>query len=170
MRKEGGKELANCSGGPATQHRHRASGTSVGLGHPRLPLRDRGHPRRQRRAGMEKQSNAERRAAGGSRRNRRATPELINQSEGERQGAINAAQGQAESMRLKATSEEKRTRSRPSPRPKPPRRGWRQSDGRRLGRSPGRERGGRQGRDGQTADKYVSELAEMAKQRTCHRA
>jgi len=63
------------------------------------------HVDRGTREAMEKQSNAERLRRAEVLESEGYRQRLINQSEGDRQSAINSAQGEAESIRLKATAE-----------------------------------------------------------------
>merc|ERR1719420_686444 len=91
------------------------------------------HVDRSTREAMERQSNAERLRRAEVLESEGYREKLINQSEGERQGAINQAQGEAESIRLRATA------------------------------SAVAEPGGHEAMVQRLAEKYVGELAEMAK-------
>merc|ERR1712091_89397 len=84
---------------------------------------------------------------------------------GERQGAINAAQGQAESMRLKATAEADQIKAIAEAQAASTRMAAEATaDGLRAIAEAVSEEGGKDAMVQRLADKYVSELAEMAKQ------
>ena len=123
------------------------------------------HVDRGTREAMEKQSNAERLRRAEVLESEGYRQKLINQSEGERQGAINAAQGQAESMRLKATAEADQIKAIAEAQAASTRMAAEATaDGLRAIAGAVSEEGGKDAMVQRLADKYVSELAEMAKQ------
>ena len=123
------------------------------------------HVDRGTREAMEKQSNAERLRRAEVLESEGYRQKLINQSEGERQGAINAAQGQAESMRLKATAEADQIKAIAEAQAASTRMAAEATaDGLRAIAQAVSEEGGKDAMVQRLADKYVSELAEMAKQ------
>jgi len=123
------------------------------------------HVDRGTREAMEKQSNAERLRRAEVLESEGYRQKLINQSEGERQGAINAAQGQAESMRLKATAEADQIKAIAEAQAASTRMAAEATaDGLRAIAEAVSEEGGKDAMVQRLADKYVSELAEMAKQ------
>jgi len=122
------------------------------------------HVDRGTRESMERQSNAERLRRAEVLESEGYRQRLINQSEGDRQSAINQAQGEAESIRLKAVAEAEsvtllaqaeaeRTRLHASA----------TADGLRQVALALESDGGQQAMVQRLAERYVSELAEMAK-------
>merc|ERR1719247_892892 len=123
------------------------------------------HVDRSTREAMERQSNAERLRRAEVLESQGYREKLINQSEGERQGAINAAQGQAESVRLKATAEADQIKAIAEAQAASTRMAAEATaDGLRAIAEAVSEEGGKDAMVQRLADKYVSELAEMAKQ------
>merc|ERR1739848_966922 len=96
----------------------------------------------------------------------RGLPPKVDQPvQGERQCAINAAQGQAESMRLKATAEADQIKAIAEAQAASTRMAAEATaDGLRAIDEAVSEEGGKDAMVQRLADKYVSELAEMAKQ------
>jgi regulator of protease activity HflC (stomatin/prohibitin superfamily) len=89
---------------------------------------------------------------------------LINQSEGERQGAINQAQGEAESIRLRATAQADEIKLLAQANAEATRLASQATgDGLRAIASAVAEPGGHDAMVQRLAEKYVTELAEMAK-------
>merc|ERR1719421_2707972 len=122
------------------------------------------HVDRSTREAMERQSNAERLRRAEVLESQGYRERLINQSEGERQGAINQAQGQAESMRLKATAEADQIRLIAEAEALSTRMAAEATaDGLRHIAEAVSAEGGRDAMVQRLAEKYVGELAEMAK-------
>lgn len=116
------------------------------------------------REAMERQSNAERVRRAEVLESEGYRQRLINQSEGERQSAINSAQGEAESMRLKAQAEADRIRAIAEAHGDSTRiAASATADGLRAIAAAVGEPHGRDAMVQRLAEKYVSELADMAK-------
>jgi len=116
------------------------------------------------REAMEKQSNAERLRRAEVLESQGYRERLINQSEGERQGAINQAQGEAESMRLRATAQADQIRLIAEAEALSTRMAAEATaDGLRHIAEAVSAEGGRDAMVQRLAEKYVGELAEMAK-------
>jgi len=135
------------------------------VGHPGLPLRDRRHPRRPGDARGD--GEAKQRGASAARRGARVAGlprELINQSEGKRQGAINAAQGEAESIRLRAIAQADEIKLIAEANAESTRLAAEATaDGLRSIAKAVNEPGGQDAMVQRLAERYVAELAEMAK-------
>uniref|UniRef100_A0A6U9TF72 Band 7 domain-containing protein n=1 Tax=Zooxanthella nutricula TaxID=1333877 RepID=A0A6U9TF72_9DINO len=113
---------------------------------------------------MERQSNAERVRRAEVLESEGYRQRLINQSEGDRQSAINNAEGQAESIRLKAKAEADSMRLMAEAQADSTRlAAAATADGLREVAAALREQGGQQAMRQLLAEKYVSELANMAK-------
>merc|ERR1719335_545840 len=122
------------------------------------------HVDRSTREAMERQSNAERLRRAEVLESQGYREKLINQSEGERQGAINQAQGEAESIRLRATAEADQIKLIAQANAESTRLAAQATaDGLRAIASAVAEPGGQEAMVQRLAEKYVSELAEMAK-------
>lgn len=122
------------------------------------------HVDRGTREAMEKQSNAERLRRAEVLESEGYRQKLINQSEGERQGAINQAQGEAESVRVKAIAEAESIKLLAEAHALKTRLGAEATaDGLRAVATAIAEEGGKDAMVQQLAQRYVSELAEMAK-------
>merc|ERR1719379_2106779 len=111
------------------------------------------HVDRSTREAMERQSNAERLRRAEVLESQGYREKLINQSEGERQGAINQAQGEAESIRLLAEANAASTRLAAQA----------TADGLKAIAAAVAQPGGHDAMVQRLAEKYVGELAEMAK-------
>lgn len=113
---------------------------------------------------MEKQSNAERLRRAEVLESQGFREKMINQSEGKRQGAINAAQGEAESIRLRATAQAEEIRLLAEAHAVSTRMAAEATaDGLRAIAAAVSEPGGQDAMVQRLAERYVSELAEMAK-------
>lgn len=113
---------------------------------------------------MERQSNAERLRRAEVLESQGYREKLINQSEGERQGAINQAQGEAESIRLKATAEADQIKLIAEANAESTRLAAQATaDGLRAIAAAVDAPGGHDAMVQRLAEKYVGELAEMAK-------
>ena len=113
---------------------------------------------------MERQSNAERLRRAEVLESQGYREKLINQSEGERQGAINQAQGEAESIRLRATAEAQQIKLMAEANAESTRlAALATADGLRAIAASVAEPGGHDAMVQRLAEKYVGELAEMAK-------
>lgn len=122
------------------------------------------HVDRGTREAMEKQSNAERLRRAEVLESEGYRQKLINQSEGERQGAINEAQGAAEAIRVKASAEAESIRLLADANAMSTRvAAEATADGLRSIAKAIAADGGDQAMVQQLAERYVSELAEMAK-------
>lgn len=122
------------------------------------------HVDRHTREAMEKQSNAERLRRAEVLESQGYRERLINQSEGERQGAINKAQGEAESIRLRATAEADQIRLLAEANAASTRLAAEATaDGLRSIALAVSQPGGQDAMVQRLAEKYVGELAEMAK-------
>ena len=116
------------------------------------------------REAMEKQSNAERLRRAEVLESEGYRQKLINQSEGERQGAINEAQGQAESIRVRAQAEAESIRLLAEANAVSTRvSAEATADGLRALAAAIATEGGKEAMVQQLAQKYVAELADMAK-------
>merc|ERR1719364_157071 len=123
------------------------------------------HVDRGTREAMERQSNAERLRRAEVLESEGYRQKLINQSEGERQSAINKAQGEAESIRLRAIAEADQIKLLAEANAASTRMAAEATaDGLRANAEAVSEEGGKDAMVQRLADKYVSELAEMAKQ------
>jgi regulator of protease activity HflC (stomatin/prohibitin superfamily) len=122
------------------------------------------HVDRSTREAMERQSNAERLRRAEVLESQGYREKLINQSEGERQGAINKAQGEAESIRLRATAEADQIRLMAQANAESTRLAAEATaDGLRAVALAVAAPGGQEAAVQRLAEKYVGELAEMAK-------
>eukprot|EP00928_Gymnodinium_smaydae_P040362 TRINITY_DN27378_c0_g5_i2.p1 TRINITY_DN27378_c0_g5~~TRINITY_DN27378_c0_g5_i2.p1 ORF type:complete len:367 (-),score=53.98 TRINITY_DN27378_c0_g5_i2:311-1357(-) len=116
------------------------------------------------REAMERQSNAERVRRAEVLESEGYRQSLINQSEGDRQSAINSAEGEAQSIRLKAQAEADRIRLVAEAQAESTRiNALATADGLRAVAAAVGEPGGEQAMVQRLAEKYVSELADMAK-------
>jgi len=122
------------------------------------------HVDRSTREAMEKQSNAERLRRAEVLESEGYRQKLINQSEGERQGAINEAQGEAEAIRVKALAEAESIKLLAEARALSTRLAAEATaDGLKAVALAVTQDGGKDAMVQQLAQKYVGELAEMAK-------
>jgi len=122
------------------------------------------HVDRSTREAMERQSNAERLRRAEVLESQGYREKLINQSEGERQGAINQAQGEAESIRLKATAQADEIKLIAEANAQSTHLAAEATaDGLRAIAAAVAEPGGHEAMVQRLAEKYVGELAEMAK-------
>merc|ERR1719271_79947 len=122
------------------------------------------HVDRSTREAMERQSNAERLRRAEVLESQGYRERLINQSEGERQQAINNAQGEAESIRLRATASADQIKYLAEANAESTRLAAQATaDGLRAIASAVAQPGGHEAMVQRLAEKYVSELAEMAK-------
>jgi len=122
------------------------------------------HVDRSTREAMERQSNAERLRRAEVLESQGYREKLINQSEGERQGAINQAQGEAESIRLRATAQADEIKLIAEANAESTRlAALATADGLRAIATVVAEPGGHDAMVQRLAEKYVGELAEMAK-------
>jgi len=122
------------------------------------------HVDRGTREAMEKQSNAERLRRAEVLESEGFRQKLINQSEGKRQGAINQAQGEAESIRLRATAEADQIKLLAEANATSTRMAAEATaDGLRAIAMAVSEPGGQDAMVQRLAERYVGELAEMAK-------
>lgn len=122
------------------------------------------HVDRGTREAMEKQSNAERLRRAEVLESEGYRQKKINESEGERQSAINSAQGEAESMRLRAIAEADMIKAIAEAQAAATRLAAEATaDGLRSISAAVSEPGGQDAMVQRLAEKYVSELAEMAK-------
>jgi len=116
------------------------------------------------REAMERQSNAERLRRAEVLESEGYRQKLINQSEGERQGAINQAQGEAESIRLQAAAEAEKIKAIAEANAASTRLAAEATaDGLRSIAEAVSAEGGQEAMVQRLAEKYVGELAEMAK-------
>jgi len=123
------------------------------------------HVNKGTREAMEKQSNAERLRRAEVLESEGYRQRLINQSEGDRQSAINSAQGEAEAIRLRATAEAESIRLIAEAQAVSTRiHAEATADGLRAVGSAIDLPGGRDAMTQRLAEKYVGEMAEMAKQ------
>jgi regulator of protease activity HflC (stomatin/prohibitin superfamily) len=122
------------------------------------------HVDRGTREAMEKQSNAERLRRAEVLESQGFREKMINQSEGKRQGAINQAQGEAESIRLRATAQAEEIKLLAEANAASTRMAAEATaDGLRAIASAVAEPGGQDAMVQRLAERYVEELAEMAK-------
>lgn len=122
------------------------------------------HVDRSTREAMERQSNAERLRRAEVLESQGYREKLINQSEGERQGAINQAQGEAESIRLRATAQADEIKLIAQANAESTRLAAEATaDGLKAIASAVAVPGGHDAMVQRLAEKYVGELAEMAK-------
>ena len=122
------------------------------------------HVDRSTREAMERQSNAERLRRAEVLESQGYREKLINQSEGERQGAINQAQGEAESIRLRATAKADEIKLIAQAQAESTRlAALATADGLKAVAEAVAEPGGHDAMVQRLAEKYVGELAEMAK-------
>jgi len=122
------------------------------------------HVDRGTREAMEKQSNAERLRRAEVLESEGYRQKLINQSEGERQGAINAAQGEAEAIRVRALAEAESIKLLAEANALSTRvAAEATADGLRAVAMAVAQDGGKDAMVQQLAQRYVVELAEMAK-------
>jgi len=123
------------------------------------------HVNKGTREAMEKQSNAERLRRAEVLESEGYRQRLINQSEGDRQSAINSAQGEAEAIRLRATAEAESIRLIAEAQAVSTRiHAEATADSLRAVGSAIDLPGGRDAMTQRLAEKYVGEMAEMAKQ------
>lgn len=116
------------------------------------------------REAMERQSNAERLRRAEVLESEGYRQKLINQSEGERQSLINKTQGEAESIRLRAQAEADGIKTIADAKAESTRlHAAATAEGLRLIASAVTEKGGHEAMVQRLAEKYVGELAEMAK-------
>merc|ERR1719482_650130 len=122
------------------------------------------HVDRSTREAMERQSNAERLRRAEVLESQGYREKLINQSEGERQGAINQAQGEAESIRLRAEAEAQKIKLIADANAESTRLAAQATaDGLKAIADAVAQPGGHDAMVQRLAEKYVGELAEMAK-------
>merc|ERR1719487_977380 len=122
------------------------------------------HVDRSTREAMERQSNAERLRRAEVLESQGYREKLINQSDGERQGAINQAQGEAESIRLRATAKADEIKLIAQAQAESTRlAALATADGLKAVAEAVAEPGGHDAMVRRLAEKYVGELAEMAK-------
>jgi len=122
------------------------------------------HVDRSTKEAMERQSNAERLRRAEVLESQGYREKLINQSEGERQGAINQAQGEAESIRLRATAQADEIKLLAEANAQSTRLAAQATaDGLKAIAEAVAQPGGQDAMVQRLAEKYVGELAEMAK-------
>lgn len=122
------------------------------------------HVDKSTREAMERQSNAERLRRAEVLESEGFRQKMINQSEGKRQGAINQAQGEAESIRLQASAEAEKIKAIAEANATSTRLAAEATaDGLRSIAAAVSAEGGQEAMVQRLAERYVGELAEMAK-------